>query len=190
MIKPDFFNKSLLNYLLKFLLAFCICYYGTLFVMGVSAPGGYYIAFIRYHLDYINWLRTSLLCASKWMLSLFGYQTYLQNQFFIRLKDGAGVRMVYSCLGIGVMSFWTAFIFANSGSWIKKTKWILGGLVVIWCINVIRISLLLIAINKHGTIFFNIYHHTLFNIVAYTAIFLMIYLFDKSTRRPSEIGSH
>jgi exosortase/archaeosortase family protein len=177
-----FFTKQFIIYVLKFILIFCICYYGSLLVEGITAVGGYYSGFIDHNFNYIKLLRTSLLDTSKWVLSSFGYQTYRESQFVLRMKDGIAVKLVYSCLGLGVMSFWVAFIIANAGSWIKKAKWILGGLLLIWCINVARISLLLVAINRQWKTFFSVDHHTLFNIAAYSAIFVMIYFFSRSDK--------
>jgi exosortase/archaeosortase family protein len=91
--------------------------------------------------------------------------------------------MVYSCIGYGVMSFWVAFIFANKGTFKKKFLWISGGILVLWIINVLRVSLLLLAINKNWKIPLGWDHHTWFNIVAYSLIFLMILLYDRSFKR-------
>lgn len=54
---------------------------------------------------------------------------------------------------------------------------------MLWLINVLRISLLLIAFDKHWSIPFNMDHHTLFNIVAYILIFGMIWFFDKQQKK-------
>ena len=92
------------------------------------------------------------------------------------------------CLGYGVMSFWIAFVVANKGTSIKKLKWLLGGLFLICLINVIRISLLLLAINFHWlTPYFN--HHTWFNIIAYLIIFILIYFYDKSFKLDPDISN-
>jgi exosortase/archaeosortase family protein len=110
------------------------------------------------------------------------------NAFTLLLVGGTGIHLVYSCIGYGVMSFWAAFIFANKGTWIKKLKWIIGGCLVIWCINVVRISLLLLAINKNWPMPFHLDHHTLFTVAAYIAIFILIYFFDRSDKNSVEIN--
>jgi exosortase/archaeosortase family protein len=81
------------------------------------------------------------------------------------------------------MSFWIAFIIANKGNFVKKARWISGGLALIFLINVLRISLMLIAIKKHWLSPFGLDNHTLFTIAAYTAIFTMIYFFDRSDKK-------
>jgi exosortase/archaeosortase family protein len=185
MSNPIFFNKGFVQYLLKFIIAFCILYFGTLGVIGLCAPGGYYSSFVHNYLDYVSLLRSSLLHGSKLFLSLLGYKSDISSIYIIRLDGGKGIRMVYSCIGYGIMSFWGAFVFANKGTWIKKLKWIVAGWLIIWCINVTRISLLILAINKNWAVPFNLDHHTLFNIAAYTAIFILIYFFDRSGRDSS-----
>lgn len=174
-------DRYFLLYVVKFALAFCFFYFTTIAVIGLSAPGNLYSGIIDHYFDYVKWLRVSLLYGSKYLLGLFGYDTYVLNQFRLKMNGGHGVRIVYSCLGYGIMSFWIAFIFANKGTLTKKFQWILYGLLLIWLINIVRLSLLLVAGNKHwGFPFFN--HHTWFNIAAYTSIFVLIYFYDKSSK--------
>jgi exosortase/archaeosortase family protein len=115
-----------------------------------------------------------------------GYSSSFKNDYTLAMDgSGVGVRMVYSCIGYGVMSFWAAFVFANKGSWQKKTGWILGGLTALWIINILRVGLLLLATHKHWPIPFSWDHHTWFNIFAYALIFIMIYFYDRSNKKNS-----
>ncbi len=173
--------REYIIYLAKFLGIFCLFYFGTLAVIGLSAPKGYYIPFIAKYLNYIDWMRASLLHGSSFFLGLLGYECYFPDKYNIFLVNGTGVRMVYSCIGYGVMSFWAAFILANKGSWKKKLLWLLSGWLVIWIINILRISLLVLALNKGWNMPLNIDHHTWFNIVAYIMIFVLIYFYDRSS---------
>ena len=175
-------NKEYIFFIIKFIGIFCILYFGTVAVIGLSVPQGYYSPFIAKHLNYIDWLRTSLLLTSKGLLSLLGYQTYIADKYDLIMKNGTGIRMVYSCIGYGVMSFWAAFVLANKGSWIKKLKWLLAGWLAIWIINVLRISILVIAINKRWEMPLGWDHHTWFNIAAYLLIFILIYFYDRSSK--------
>jgi exosortase/archaeosortase family protein len=175
-------NKRIVLYLLKFAGAFCICYFGTLAIIGLSAPGGYYSSFVAKYLNFIPAFRDSLLQSSKYFLSLLGYETYQETDIVLRLVGGGRVQLVYSCLGYGVTSFWLAFIFANTGSWKKKAAWMIGGAVVLYIINVIRISLTLLANSQQWRFPFGWDNHTWFNIVAYLGIFIMIWFFDRSIK--------
>lgn len=180
-MKP-FLNKRILIYLIKFIGAFCFFYFGTLAVIGLSAPVGYYSAFVDHYLNFIPAFRATLLYGTKAFVYLLGYETFIPVNTQIRMVNGSAVNLVYSCLGYGVTSFWLAFIFANTGSLKKKLVWMLGGTIIIWIINVLRISMVLMANSKKWTIPFGMDNHTLFNIAAYIAIFVMIYFFDRSEK--------
>lgn len=173
------FNKGFYVYVIKLGLIFCFFYFGTLAIIGVSAPEGIYIPFIAKFLNYIDWLRASLLFGAKEVLILLDYQPYLKDKYEL-YASGYGIRMVYSCIGYGVMSFWAAFVLANKGSLIKKIKWLLVGWISIWVINVLRIALLVISLNKDWQMPLGWDHHTWFNIFAYLLIFILIYFYDKS----------
>ena len=47
---------------------------------------GYYSPFVAHYLNYIDWLRTSLLLTSKGLLSLLGYQTYIADKYDLIMK--------------------------------------------------------------------------------------------------------
>lgn len=170
-------------YLFRFFLTFCILYYGTIAWIGICAPSGYYWPFAAGHFNYISWLRSSLLHSARIPLSVAGFDVYIKDIYTLRLQQGRGIHVGFDCLGYGVMSFWAAFIIANEGQFIKKVKWLLGGLLLMWFINVLRIALLFIAINKHWPVPLGLDHHTWFNLVAYFCIFTMIYFFDRSQRQ-------
>jgi exosortase/archaeosortase family protein len=158
-------------------------YFGTIAIIGLSAPEGYYSSFVAKYLNFIPAFRDSLLYASKCFLALLGYETYQSAPTQLRMAGGAGaVNLVYTCLGYGVTSFWLAFVFANTGSFKKKLLWMIGGSVALYIINVIRISLTLLGNSKKWHFPFGWDNHTWFNIVAYLTIFAMIYLFDRSQK--------
>lgn len=125
--------------------------------------------------------------GTKVFVSLFGYHTHMLMETQIRIVDGiGGVNVVYSCLGYGVTSFWIAFVFANRGSWKRKLAWMIGGTLALWFINVLRLSLVMLANNNNWAIPFGWDHHTWFNIFAYVLIFLMIYVYDKNLKKQNQ----
>lgn len=101
----------------------------------------------------------------------------------MQVRGGRGVNVGYDCLGYGVMSFWIAFVFANNGTWKRKLGWMAIGAFALWLINVLRISLVLVGANKNWKFPLGWDHHTWFNIVAYVAIFGMIWIYDKGTSK-------
>ena len=173
---------NFLTYLGKFLGIFCILYFGTTAIIGLTVPGGYYSPFVANYLDYPSLLRRSLMNGTRLLAGLFGFNTYLRDAYHIYIFNGRGVHLVYGCLGYGLLSFWIAFIVANRGNFIKKTKWIMTGCFFIWFINVIRLSLVLIATNQNWNMSINLEHHTVFNIVVYILIFFMIWVFHLSEK--------
>lgn len=176
-------KNNFIVYLVKFLGAFCILYFGTKAVIGLTVPGGHYSPFVAGYLDYPALLRSSLLHGTKLMVAIFGFDTYFRDAYHVTVVGGRGVRIVYACLGYGLLSFWIAFIYANSGSFQKKMTWMLAGCFLIWLINVMRISLVLIAANLHWQIFMTMEQHTLYNIVTYICIFIMIWFFQRSGKK-------
>jgi exosortase/archaeosortase family protein len=179
---PGKFSDFLL-YLFKFFGIFAVLYYGTIGFIGLVAAGGHYVAFLDKYFNYVSWLRFSLLQGSRALMSLTDFDTYVKDIYTLQVHSGRGVHVGFDCLGYGVMSFWTAFIIANQGSLKRKLAWVSGGLVMIWCINVARIALLLIAINKKWSSPAGFDHHTWFNIAAYACIFTGIYFYDRSSGR-------
>lgn len=176
-------SKHFVAYLAKFIIVYCLLYYGTQLIIGLTVAGNMYSSLVHDYFDYVSLLRKSLLYASKVVVGLFGYEARVEQNFFLRIRYGSAVRMVYSCLGVGVFSFWCAFVIANTGKSLYKAKWIIGGVLLIWLINIVRICLLLIATNDKWKLFSIIDHHTLFNIVAYGAVFFLIYLFDRTQKK-------
>jgi exosortase/archaeosortase family protein len=182
-MNTTYFNRSYLWFLVKFICLFVLFYYGTKFFIGASAPkGSYYIPFIAEYLDYISWMRSLLLHGAGWVAGLFGYETQFEDPFLIRVVEGRGVFVAFSCVGYGVMSFWSAYVLANRWKFPDSLLWLVLGNLIIIIINVFRIGLFLVAINKQTRFPFGIDHHTWFNIVAYIAIFMLIYFFEKKQR--------
>ena len=182
---PGHFKQLYLNssYFIKFICAFCILYFGTKLVIGLTVPGGYYSPFIAHFFDYPALLRLSLLQGTRLLAAVFGFNTFIRNMYTLTMVNGSGVHLVYSCLGYGLLSFWIAFVFANEGGFLRKLKWIITGCFFIWLINVIRITLVLISSNQHWKLPATMEQHTLFNIAVYVAIFCMIWLFSRSDKK-------
>ena len=170
-------------YLLKFLGIFCLLYFGTLAVIGLAAPGSYHILFIEKYLDYVSWIKRSLINATALTLAVFHIPTVKEHGFALRITGGRGIIISMSCVGYGVYSFWIAFVLANRGSTRKKCAWVSLGLLALWIINDIRITLFLLAINKGWPMPLGLDHHTWFTIFAYLLIFILIALYDRSLKR-------
>lgn len=165
------------RFIVKFLALFLgLNFFHDLFI-GATAPGGLYIPFLEKHLNYVAWVRHSILWMSMHLSNLFGYQSYVDGPFHLRSVTGPGVQMVYSCIGLGIMSFWTAFVVAHEIKWKKKLLWTLIGLLTIWVINCFRVTVILAATVNRWNVSKYIDHHDTFNIIAYIFIFGLILVF-------------
>lgn len=178
-----FRNRKIWIYLVKFIGVFCVLYFGTLAMIGLAAPANHYSPFVAKYMDYVSWIKISLIKATGILFSVFGVPTHPEPGFLIRVDGGRGVFIAMDCVGYGVYSFWTAFVIANDGNILKKISWIAGGLLALWFINVVRVSLFLVAINKGWPMPLGIDHHTWFTIAAYLLIFALIWRYDKARVR-------
>jgi exosortase/archaeosortase family protein len=171
-------------YLVKFLFLLLTLYYFNIFYISiVDKQGLIYSSFLDHHLNYISWLRNSILYTSVSITRAMGLHSFVSLPYQIRTMNGTFVEMVYSCLGLGLMSFWMAFVIANKEFVKRKIIWCTAGILCIWLINIGRVTLLLTAYEHHWKVNAVIDHHTQFNIVAYSLIIFMIWLYLKDTKK-------
>ncbi len=183
-MKKRWLPAQLVRYIVRFLLLFSLLYYGSYAVIGVSAPGGkYYSEVVSRYADYPAWLRTGLLHTSAFVLRMAGHEPKVEAPYKVRISNGRGVKLVYSCLGIGLLSFWMAFILANETTLRRKIIFCLSGMAGIFLVNVGRLVMLVLSANGYWTWKTDTDHHTLFNIACYLLILSMMLLFDRTERR-------
>src|SRR5690606_17334987 len=100
------------------------------------------------------------------------------------LTVGRGsIILAYNCLGLGVMSFLIAFVLTYPKPWKSKLLFLIPGLVFIQVLNIARFVLLALywrQLDKK----WNLDHHTIFNIVVYLFIFIILYLWIKPKKQP------
>ena len=176
-------DREFVLYAIKFGSLFAFFYFGTYLFIGITAEGGYYIPFLAKYFNYVDWLRALLLNGTKILLQLFGYTATLTDKYHLQINHANKVQLIYSCLGYGVISFWLAFVLTHQLSSIKKISWILLGFFLIVFSNMIRIAMILIANYKQWKLPFNIEHHFLYNVIAYTIVIVLAILFLKQKER-------
>lgn len=167
-------NNPSVRFSVLFIGLFCLFYYFHIFYNGIVTPGGWYSAFLELHLNYIKWLRNVLLYATSEILTGLGYHNKYNDMALLVVARGAIV-LAYDCLGLGVMSFFTAFIIAYPKPWKSKILFLVTGLIGIQLLNIIRFILLALFWQQKGKNW-NLDHHTLFNVIIYVLIVLTIYL--------------
>lgn len=150
--------------------------------IGLTVPGGLYSPFLAKYMDYITFIKISCLNTGVFIADLFGVHSYVSGGNTVKVLGSGSLLMLRSCIGLELLSFWAAFIVADSTHPLKKIIWGVSGLVCIWFINCLRVALLITALKKRWQILY-MDHHTLFNICAYTLIFLLIFIYYRKNRK-------
>lgn len=168
---------SPLKFIFSFLVLFLLFYYFNILFFGLTSPGNHYNAFFANHLNYIQWLRQILLDSSAAIVNLLGL-TAINNNYELLVAGHGVIRLVYSCLGLGVISFFTAFVIAYPKPLRAKVIFILTGILAIEILNIIRFVLLALFWDKHSAQIID--HHTLFNAIIYILICISLYFWMKN----------
>lgn len=179
-------NKRAIKFVIIMLALYFIFSQGNLFMNSVMSPGGrFYHAFIADHFNYIQGVRTILIVPAVWIIKLFGFYA-IYNEMDVMVVDGPLLRVNYSCLGLGVMSFFTAFVIAFPAKLKSKIRLFIIGTIMIYLLNVARIAGLGVLLGHFESQRDNFtYHHEIFNFIVYVCIFLLLYLWIKKNTKPT-----
>ncbi|MDB4919653.1 exosortase Y [Mucilaginibacter sp.] len=164
------------RFVLTFIVLFVAFYYFHIFYFGVTSPGNHYSAFLAEHLNYIKGLRWLLLKSSVQVLNWFGFVA-ITSDYELMVPGHTILQLVYSCLGLGVISFFSAFVLAYPAKCKSKLIFLIGGILGIEVLNVMRFVLLSLywSSNKNRVID----HHIIFNIIIYLIIAITLYFWVK-----------
>jgi len=157
---------------------------GNVFMYSVTtSTGRYYNQTIADHLNYIQWLRYALIIPSTWIIKLFGFYT-VYNEMDVMIVNGPHLRIHYACLGLGVLSFFTAFVIAFPANLKAKFRLFLIGTLLIYTLNVLRIAGLGLLLGFFDSQRDNFtYHHEVFNLIVYLCIFALLYFWMKKNTK-------
>jgi exosortase/archaeosortase family protein len=90
------------------------------------------------------------------------------------LVVGRGIiDLIYTCLGLGVMSFFAAFVIAYPKKLKPKLIFLIAGLFGIQVLNIIRLMLLALYWNKSRNRIID--HHIIFDVIIYIVIIFALY---------------
>ncbi len=179
-------NKVAIRFVVLLIGLYFLFSQGNLFMNSVMNEGGrFYNAYIAEHFNYIQWLKSSLIILGAWIIKLFGFYT-IYNEMDVLVINGPHLRINYSCIGLGVMSFFTAFVIAFPAKLKPKIKLFIIGTVMIYVLNVLRIAGLGILLGFFQSQRDNFtYHHEVFNVIIYLCIFALLYFWiKKNTKQP------
>lgn len=169
-------GKAPLKFILIFAVLFPAFYYFNIFYFGITSPGNHYNAFLADYLNYIKGLRWLLLKSSAQILTWLGFSAITNN--YELLVAGKGViQLVYSCLGLGIISFFAAFVLAYPVKLRSKLVFLISGIICIEVLNILRFVLLSLFWNKDDNRIID--HHTIFNIIIYIIIAVTLYFWIK-----------
>lgn len=173
-------DKKALKFVVSLLLFYLIFSQANLFMNSVTSyDGKYFMPWFAENFNYIQWLRTAIILPSVSIIKVFGFYP-IHNNSDILIVDGPYMRINYSCLGLGVMSFLLAFVLAYPAKAISKIKIFILGLLSIYILNVLRISILGVLMSFFTSQRQNFkYHHEVFNIFVYICIFSLLYFWIK-----------
>jgi len=177
-------DKKAIKFIVMLFILYIIFSQGNIFMNSVMTPTGrYYNAYIASHLDYIQGLKTALIIPAVWIIKLFGFYA-IYNEQDVMVVAGPYLRINYSCLGLGVMSFLAAFVLAFPASWKETIKMLVIGLIGIYVLNICRIAGLgLLFGTFHSQRNYFEYHHEIFNVIVYIIIFIVLYIWIKKNTR-------
>lgn len=177
-------NPSMLSKIgtFKFILSFLILFLAFDFFnkvnFSLTSPGSkHYWAFAANYLNYIHHLRFILLYLSSKVLGIFGYSSIF-NEYYLLVAGHGALKLVYSCLGLALISFYSAFVIAYPKKIKSKIGFLIGGIFGIEILNIVRFVLLGAFGNKNQSQMFD--HHTIFNLIIYILIIVSIYFWVKA----------
>ena len=183
-------NKVAIRFVILLVGLYFLFSQGNIFMNSVTSVGGrFYNAYITEHLNYIQWIKSSLIFFGASIIRLFGFYT-ISNEMDVMVVNGPYLRINYSCVGLGVMSFFTAFVIAFPAKLKPKIKLFIIGILMIYVLNVLRIAGLGVLLGFFQSQRDNFtYHHEIFNTIVYLCIFALLYFWIKKNtkmRKPQE----
>ena len=175
------FWKDKANRFVVVFLGLFIVFYGfnELFI-GLVAPGGAYSPYLDQHWNYIDVWREFYIGSTAKVLTAMGYKVFTNDTRLI-VEHHAGIRLIYTCLGYGVMSFFAAFVIAFPKAIKSKIIFLILGLIGIQALNIVRFILLSLYWKEYRLHFGSIDHHTIFNVCIYIIIIISIYFWTNTS---------
>ncbi|HEX8659881.1 MAG TPA: archaeosortase/exosortase family protein [Hymenobacter sp.] len=151
--------------------------------------------YLAWFFGYDQWLAKdgqldNMLCAqiaqtSAAVLQALGLAATLGPTGTVVVMNGQPAVVVGApCNGLVLYALFGGFVVAFPGPWRRKVWFIAAGLLLIWCLNVLRIATL--AINhfySHQTVDFN--HHYTFTFIVYACIFGLWMLWARRLANPA-----
>jgi exosortase/archaeosortase family protein len=132
----------------------------------------YAYIFILFSVGYFDFrlLIDFILKSSQIILGALGYDA--TAEFPILIGNNGSISLYRTCLGIMTMFLFAALVFLTGNKHKRGWGFIIFGLLVLNLANIIRIVLLFIYIQKHGTEF-AMDVHDMYNYITYSLVFIL-----------------
>jgi exosortase/archaeosortase family protein len=169
-------KASPLKFVVTFILLFIVFYYFNILFFGITSPGNHYSALLANYFNYIHWLRRALLMSSAVVLKWFGFSA-ITNEYDLLVAGRGTIQLVYTCLGLGIISFFAAFVMAYPHKLKSKIIFLITGILGIEALNIVRFVLLALFWDKKDNKILD--HHTVFNICIYIIIAIALFFWVK-----------
>jgi exosortase family protein XrtF len=129
-------------------------------------------AFVRIPFKAIaQMLVTIVVYASQWILKIMGEDAMVYNNV-VRIGQSGGVRVIFGCLAISLMALFAGFILCYPGKRSSKYWFIPMGVVLIFFMNIIRITGMALFSNYAPHVL-NFYHRYVFKYALHGFILLL-----------------
>jgi exosortase/archaeosortase family protein len=166
-------KSKAVRFSITFVVLFLTLYYFNIGFFSITSPGTtHYNSFIADNFNYIRLLRHVLLLATSFLLRCAGFAT-VTNEYELLIAGRGGIRLVYSCLGLGLTSFFAAFVLAYPKALKQKIVFLISGLLVIQLLNILRMATVALFWSKSAQHIID--HHIIFNGIIYVIIGIALY---------------
>ena len=179
-----------LKFFKKFILVFSILYLINHCCLLVADPRhSIYLPFAAHNLNYVAAFVRLILHTCNIFAHISGLRTEVIYPEILKVENGAGIRIMYACTGLGMISFWIAIIMAQETKAFKKLFWCVIGGFSIFLVNCFRMTLLILARQNNWQLFRSIDHHTMFTIASYGVISILFVVYHRSVRYDSNLNA-
>ena len=161
------------RFLISFLVLFFAFYGFNIGYIGITSPGGFYSPLLAENLNYIELWRNLYISVSAKILELMGYTVHT-SAISLKVQGHSGFRLVYSCLGYGIISCFSAFVLSFPKPLHSRLIFLFTGTTTIISLNLCRFILIPIVYDSNTTIL-SANHHDIFNGILYLVILLISY---------------
>jgi exosortase/archaeosortase family protein len=107
-----------------------------------------------------------------WFIHLNNDGVYFLEPSTIHFSTGTGTKIVWGCTGLKQSFIWIIIMLIARGNWKHKIWFIPLGLVCAYLFNILRITLIAMAIEHHPE-WFEVLHDYIFKYIFYGMLFLL-----------------